>query len=987
MRRLRFVVGALLAVCWIAPLSAQQGTGTISGRVTDASTKQPIAGAMVTYGTHNTQASADGNYVLAGIAPGTDTLHVKMIGYAPHAEAVTVTAGQISVVNVAMTQRAVTLSQIVVVGYGQQRAGDVTGSVKQINSADFNKGQIVSPQALIQSKVAGVQVIDNNAPGGGLSVRIRGTTSVNASSEPIYVVDGVVLAPGGGLSTTGDPLNFLNSDDIASITVLKDAAAASIYGANAANGVVLITTKTGHGAPHITYSTSVSASSVTRVPSVLNASQFAAAVAQYAPSRVSMLGSANTDWFNQVEQTGWGQQQNIAIAGSGNENSYRLSLGYLKQNGIIKNNSTQRLSVGLNFDQRLLNDDLQLRANVAGSRTFEQQVPGDVLGNAVTMAPTQPVVDSTSASGYWDWNTSGAAPSNPVASNNLSDNHGITWRSVGNVQGDYKLPFLRALRVHVNLGYDFTQADYEGFAPSILADQSRALHGQLNLSNSSQMNQLLEVYGEYEAPLSPHAGRITLQGGYAYSKSHAEYPSFSETNLASDLLGTNGVPGSSQPPVVNKTVTDSKLISFFGRMNYNLNDEYLLSALVRRDGSSKFGPSNAWGVFPAFSAAWRISKEPFLSGISALSDLKLRASWGKTGNEAFADYQQYPTFTYSNTQAQYQFGNQFITTIRPSAVDPNIKWEATTTTDFGADFALFGSRVSGSFDWYRKNTSGLIFTVPVAAGTNFSNYLTTNIGSMRNQGVELALNTALFQSSERGGFNWEADFTASHNSNELTSITSTGSQLIQVGGIAGGVGSTIQVLEPGVPVNSFYVCPQAYDGSGKPIEGQYIDTTGATVNACDASALRPYHNPAPSWILGHTSSMTMGSFDLSFTLRAYLGNYVYNNVASANGAYQNTTNGGAPANMSSSVLQTGFVVPQFTSDIYVESGSFLRMDNITLGYSFHLQGAPTRVFVTVQNAFTITGYSGVDPTAGVNGIDNNIYPRSRTVTGGLRVQF
>ncbi len=986
MGRVRCIIGALLAVVWIAPLGAQTPGGTIQGRVTESATKEPLSGVVVTAGNHGALTDQDGRYALANLPAGTYTVKTSMLGYGEASKTVTVAAGQTVEADFALTTEAVSLSQLVVVGYGQQRAGNITGAVKQVNASEFNKGRIVSPEELIESKIAGVQVVDDNAPGGGLSIRIRGATSINASSDPLYVVDGVPVGTGsgGGLSPAGrDALNFLNPNDIESITVLKDAASAAIYGANAANGVVLIQTKSGARAPSFTYSTSMSAASVTRVPEVLTAAQFRSAVQQYAPDRVSMLGNANTDWFNLIDRTAYGQEHNLAIAGAGAHNDYRLSFGYLNQDGVIRGSSTDRLSLGLNFDQRLLSDNLDLRANVLGARTKDVFTAGDVLGNAVGMAPTQPVYDPNAQTGYWDWQTTGASASNPLASLNLSTDQGATWRSVGNLQAEYHLPFLEALKAHVSVAYDVGKVNRQTFIPNDLASQERQGHGRITLVNNTQTNTVLQSYLNYNAALGAVPGTIDLTGGYSYNESHGEYPFFQETGLDSNLLGVNGIATATtlQP---GKSVVDSKLISFFGRANYNLKDRYLLAFSLRRDGSSRFGPGNQWGLFPAASAAWRISEEPFMKGLTALSDLKLRGSWGKTGNQAFADYQQYATYTYSNPQAEYQFGNNFVSTIRPSAVDPNIKWEQTNSYDLGIDYGFFNQRVNGSLDWYTKKTTDLIFTVPVPAGTNYSNYLTTNIGSMQNKGIELSLSANVLKGGE-GRLGWTADFTASHNANQLLSITRAGSQLIQVGGVSGGVGTTIQALEPGQPINSFYVCPQYYQ-DGKPVEGKYVSLADTVASICNSASLRAYHDPAPSWMLGHSSYFTLGHFDLDMTLRAYLGNYVYNNVASQ-GAYQSLTTGGSPSNVSTSVLKTGFVVPQYLSDFYVESGSFLRMDNATIGYSFHYRDQPVRLYLSVQNAFTLTGYSGVDPTAGLNGIDNNIYPRSRTVTGGLSVQF
>ncbi len=514
-----------------------------------------------------------------------------------------------------------------------------------------------------------------------------------------------------------------------------------------------------------------------------------------------------------------------------------------------------------------------------------------------------------------------------------------------------------------------------------------------------------ESYLNFRKPLGSIPGTIDVTGGYSYGWSHGEYPWFRATGLSTNVLGGNGV--TSAKLVTNfQDIQESKLASFFGRVNYNYNDRYLISASIRRDGSSRFGTGNQWGTFPAVSLGWRLSEESFLKG--KVQDLKLRASWAKTGNQAFGNYLQYSTYLLGDAQTQIQFGNGFVPTIRPSAVDPNIKWEATDAFDIGLDFSIIGNALTGTVDWYTKKTKDLIFTVPVAAGTNLSNFVTTNIGSMRNRGVELSL-SARVKDGGRRGFSWTADFTAARNSNRLVAINPAagGVARILTGNVAGGVGTFIQVLQPGVPVNSFYVFEHKRGADGKPLyadntgldsEGKFNNTPDGTINEQDLYVdqngdqkinqddRRPFHDPAPKWMLGHSSYIGYRNFDLSFTLRSYLGNYVYNNVASNLGTYAEVTRG-APYNLHSSVLETGFVNPQYLSDYYVEDASFLRMDNITVAYRFAYRNQPVRVFATVQNAFTLTGYSGVDPTAGLVGLDNNIYPRARTVTAGLSLVF
>jgi iron complex outermembrane receptor protein len=1001
MRRAWYVLGATLAAAWLAPLAAQAPTGTIAGVVTDDVTQRPIVGVRVSVGERTVVTRGDGRYFLAGLPAGTDTLRARVLGYAPVSRAVTIRAGAVETVDIALTAQAVTLNELVVTGYGEQRAGNITGAVSSVTSDEFNTGRVISAAELIASKAPGVQVIDNNEPGGGLTIRIRGATSVNASSDPLYIIDGMPVGTGagGGLSAGRDPLNFLNPADIENITVLRDASAAAIYGANAANGVVIITTKSGANAQgrqgaQVEYSTSFSSSQVTRLPSMLNAAEFRAAVQEYAPQSVGQLQNANTNWFDFVTRNAFGQDHNLSLTNASESSFYRLSLGYLNQDGILQGTTAERLSLGLAYQQRLFDDRLDLRANLKGSRSVDLFTPGGVLSNAAQMGPTQPVFDDAAPTGYYDWPGNAlTSADNPVAILNLATDRGLTYRSVGNIQAGYRLPFLEGLKANVNLGYDMTRVQRDQFRPSSLHDQLKTGNGgSQNRNEPNALNTVLDAYLNYVVSSRAIPGVVDLTAGYSYADFHAENSFFSANELSSDVLGSGGI--TSAKSVTNGLdIQESRLISFFGRVNYNIDDRYLLGASIRRDGSSRFGPNNEWGVFPSASLGWRLSEESFLRDVAALSDLKLRASWAKTGNQAFANYQQFSTYRFGDNQSQVQFGDVFIPTIRPSAVDPNIKWEETTAYNLGLDVGLWGNRLSGTLDWYTKNTDDLIFTVPVAAGTNLSNFVTTNIGSMRNRGIELGLNLRLMEGGD-GKLGWTAIFNASRNNNELTSIAGSVEEIL-TGGVAGGVGTTIQVLQPGQPINSFYVYEHILE-NGKPIykdtngdntineQDLYVDRNGD--NVINVADRRPYEDPAPRWNFGFSSYFNYGSWDLGFTARANLGNYVYNNVASNLGTYAEITRA-SPYNLHRSVLETGFVTPQYLSDYYVEDASFLRMDNIQLGYSTTIAGRPVRLTGTVQNAFTITGYSGVDPTAGLNGIDNNIYPRSRTFTGGVSWRF
>ncbi|TMB09854.1 MAG: SusC/RagA family TonB-linked outer membrane protein, partial [Deltaproteobacteria bacterium] len=534
MRRLRYLSGAMVGMLWLAPLCAQQSTGTIRGRVTDATTQQLVSGVMVAVGSRAALTQADGRYLITGVPAGADSLRTRMIGYVRAARPVTVVGGETLVVDVALTAQAINLSEVVVTGYGEQRAGDITGAVTQVSAEQFNTGRVVSPQQLIENKVAGVQLVDNNEPGGSLTIRIRGATSVNASSDPLYVIDGLPVGTG-GIAAGRDPLNFLNPDDVESITVLKGGEAASIYGANAASGVVIIKTKSGQqGPPQVEYSTSMSSSSVTRLPEMLNAAQFRAAVAQYAPGNLSQLANANTDWFSVVDRTGFGQQHDVVVSGAGQSNNYRLSIGYLKQNGIIQGSSTERVSLGFNYAQRLFDDRMSVRTSLKGSRTLDQFLPGNVLGNAAQMGPTQPVYDDTAATGYYNWGGNALqSADNPAQILALAQSHGNTYRSLGNVQADYRFPFLEGLRANVNLGYDVTKVDQQSFNSPLQHDQLRnGTGGTFYSTTPSLVNTVLETYLNYSTPLGVMPGTIAVLGGYAYSQSHGEYPAVTATGLS-----------------------------------------------------------------------------------------------------------------------------------------------------------------------------------------------------------------------------------------------------------------------------------------------------------------------------------------------------------------------------------------------------------------------------------------------------------------------
>jgi iron complex outermembrane receptor protein len=967
--------------------------GRITGTVISAEGARPVGNAnVVVVGTTlGARTTDDGRYSIV-VNPGTYTVRATRIGYAPDSvTGIVVPSAGTATADFRLTAVAQVLGEVVSIGYGTVQAKDVTGSVATTTTRDFNTGRVVSPEELIRGKVPGVQVVDNNEPGGGITIRIRGGTSTTASNDPLYVVDGTPLQVGGGASAGRNPLNFINPNDIESITVLKDASSTAIYGSRGANGVVIITTKSGATGPQFSYTGTASTSKVTGGPDLVNATQFRAAVQQYAAYRSPMLGSANTDWLAAVEQDAQGMEHQIALSGRREQMTYHAGIGYLNQTGVLRGTETQRASLTFNYADRLF-DRLNVRSALKGARAKDLFTPNGVLGNAVAFPSTQPIL-TDSGTFYEFRGATGQAitgvPNNPISILSQVQDQGVTLRSVGNLEGEYEVPYLSGLTATLRGSFDVVRADRTTFTPTtVYSQQTGQTPGDIYRNIPEQQNTVVDAFAKYARQLDLLSSSFDITAGYSTERFRGDYPSFNAVGLGSNLLGLYGIPSATEArPFYN--IDETRLKSGFGRANWSVMDRYLFTATVRRDGSSKFAVGNQYGTFPSAAFAWRLAEEPFLKGRTPFSDLKFRVAWGKNGNQSVGNYLSYLAYTFGQVTAQAQLGNEFVTTIRPGSIDPNLKWETTTSTNAGLDYGLLEGRVTGTIDYYTKKTTDLLFDVPTAAGVALSNHIVTNIGSVQNRGLELAVNATLVDGGKRG-FSWDANFNASTNRNKLLTIDRPGITQILTGGIAGGVGSKIQVLQPGIPINSFLVFQQIGDTAGVPI---YKDLNGDGI--INSSDLRPFHSPAPKWILGHTSNMSWMGFDASATLRAYLGNYVYNNVASNLGYFALLTQASAPTNLHASVLKTGFKSPQYFSDYYVEDASFLRLDNLTLGYTlgplhgidaFRLvEGA--RVFGTIQNVFTSTKYTGIDPTSGVGGIDNNVYPRARTFLAGLSLGF
>lgn len=878
------------------------------------------------------------------------------------------------------------IEEVVLIGYGQRKKSDLTGSIVSVTSKDFNGGA-TSPEQLIQGKAPGVSITGNGgAPGAGSTIRIRGGASLTANSSPLIVIDGVPQ-DFNGLSGASDPLSLINPNDIESFDILKDASAAAIYGNRASNGVILITTKKGAaGKVKVNFSTVASVSTKMGNVDVLSADEYRAFVNAYGTDEAkSLLGTANTNWQNEIYQAGWGTDNNVALSGGIKWLPYRLSLGYNEQNGIVKNNNFRRSSVGLNLNPKFFDNHLTVNAGFKGSFVDNRFPNGGAISNATYFDPTQPVyMDDTRFGGYFEWKDANGAL-NTVSNRNplslLYNTRSVSsvYRLMPSLQLDYKFHFLPDLRWNVNLAYDYSK----GYGSSYTNPLSGAGNGFYNESPYEQekKNKLFETYLNYVKTISSINTNVDLMAGHSYQD-------FRKSNPAGSSFRINTSTGLREDFAFNAYADDLTLLSFYGRAIFTIANKYILTGSIRRDGSSRFyngTTDNLWGTFSAVSGAWKINEEAFLKDSNMISTLKLRAGYGTTGQQEVGGmYPAFARYNLSNETAQYQFGNTFYQMYRPEQNNPDLTWETTTTKNAGLDFGFLKNRITGSVDVYQKDTKNLIGYVPVSAG-GLSNYNTKNVGDMVNKGVEFVLNIAALKKENT---TWDLNFNVSHYTSEITSLSDAVAAdfVIPVGGIAGNVGQTVQAHTVGYAPFSFYVMRQLYDNTGRPIPGAYVDVNGdGTVNDKDKYL---YKSTTPDALLGFSTRFTHGNWDLSTSLRAVIGNYVYNNAASNSSLASLTTNHYLQ-NIYRTAADYRFGNQQLHSDAFVEDASFLRMDNLTLGYNFgdvFGDRSSLRVYGMAQNVFVVSDYSGVDPEIFGN-IDNGFYQRPRVYSLGLNFQF
>jgi TonB-dependent starch-binding outer membrane protein SusC len=996
-----FLKVLFLFLVWAFSVQAYAQDVKITGKVTDAIDGSSLPGvSIVVKGTTTgTITDIDGTFSLS-VRVGA-SLEFSFIGYNKQELVV----GSQRTLNVEMKSSATGLNEVVVIGYGQVKKSDATGSVAVVGSKDFNRGAITSPQELLVGKSAGVIITSNSgAPGSGSTIRIRGGSSLSASNDPLLVVDGVPL-DNVSISGMGNNLNLINPNDIESFTVLKDASATAIYGSRASNGVILITTKKGKSGSKmsVSYNGNVSFGQAQKYVDVLSGDEFRSMTNErYGLNNIDSaalgrLGTANTDWQKEIYQTAVSTDHNISISGAYKALPYRASYGYTNQDGILKTTNMTRHTLAFSLNPSFLNDDLKVNINAKNMFTKNNFGNTDAIGGAVRFDPTQTVMNgNTRYGGYTTWTAGGIngnynqmATANPVAQLELTDNIAKVERTIGSVQFDYRLPFIPNMHANLNMSVDRYNSKGHNNADTIAVWTRRGGYGRLDDYSQSGYTKTLDFTLNYTKPLDAIKSKLDVMGGYSWQHFYRENSTYDRS-----VVPTDPVEAKKFPLIIaynRNSATENYLVSFFGRLNYSLMDRYLLTVTVRDDGSSRFAKGNQWGLFPSVALAWKLKNESFFKDVQAITDLKIRVGWGQTGQQAITanDYPYLGTYTVADTTAWYQFGNTWIPTLRPDAYDPKIKWETTTTKNIGLDFSFLNDRISGSIDYYMRETKDLINKVAIPNGSNFSNYLTTNVGNLENKGIEAVLNLKPVATKDMG---WDIGFNFSYNKNEITKLIRTDDPSylgVPSGGIGGGTGNNIQISSVGYPINSFFVLQQVYDINGMPIEGLYLDRSGDGGNiSSNLDNFYRYKKPAPDYLIGISTRYSYKKFDIAASARLSIGNYVYNNVASGT-FYGNLYNNNYWQNIGTNISDTKFNQAQYFSDFYMENASFFKLDNVSLGYNFDklvTSKIKGRISLTVQNALTVTKYSGLDPEVD-GGIDNNFYPRARIYMMGLNLDF
>ncbi len=970
---LMFIVGLFLSVNTFAQQIVVKG-------IVKDTTGEPIIGAnVIVKGTTNgTITDFDGNFLLN--ANKGDIIIISFIGYRSQE------AQAAASMNIILKDDTELLDEVVVIGYGSVKKDDLSGSVVAIKAEEMNKGAVTSPQELIMGKVPGLSVSQGDgAPGAGSTIRIRGGASLNASNDPLIVIDGIPVsndaAPG-----TPNALATINPNDIETFTVLKDASATAIYGSRASNGVIIIQTKKGtQDKIKVSYSGTFTAKDPYKRIETLDAQSFREVMqAQYPEGTaqsadiqriLNVYPNQSTDWQDAIYQTGLSTDQNIGIAGKAGFMPFRISLGYNTEKGTLKTSKYERYTGAVNLSPKFFDNHLSVDINVKGTINKNRFADSGAVGAAAFFDPTKPIYDEENRyNGYWNWGIVQGAQADLATQNPLSllydrNNHGTTKRSLGNIQLDYKIHGLEDLHANLNLGYDVAKTTGRNFVNSNSVqsslDKTFTGLGQGNTWNNLRRNHLLDFYMNYAKNIESIKSNFDIMAGYSWQHFYYANHDITYSNPTEDLGAKEGYTYDENERHYirddhRRIPYENYLISFFGRLNYNFMDRYLLTATLRRDGSSRFSENNRWGLFPSAALAWTINNEPFMKATeNVLSKLKLRLGYGVTGQQEIGDYQYITSYSFSTNPNTTYLGT---TLLKPNGYSPDLKWEQTTTYNVAIDFGFLNNRINGSIEYYQKHTKDLLNTISAAAGTNFINLITANVGKMKNKGVEANVNAIAIQSKD---FTWEVGYNITWNDSKITKLTTTFNPDYQ--GIDAGTNQKHQVGEmPG----TFYLYQQVYDENGKPIQNAFVDRNNDG-QITEADRYLTHKSPMAKIYMGFSSQFSYKKWDLGFNLRANFGNYVYNGVASGNSTSNNYGGKGFITNLYNGFQDTGFTLlntsEQMASDYFLENASFLKMDNLTLGYSFQNLFAAKlsgRISASVQNVFTISKYSGLDPECG-----------------------
>ena len=937
---LMFIVGLFLSVNTFAQQIVVKG-------IVKDTTGEPIIGAnVIVKGTTNgTITDFDGNFLLN--ANKGDIIIISFIGYRSQE------AQAAASMNIILKDDTELLDEVVVIGYGSVKKDDLSGSVVAIKAEEMNKGAVTSPQELIMGKVPGLSVSQGDgAPGAGSTIRIRGGASLNASNDPLIVIDGIPVsndaAPG-----TPNALATINPNDIETFTVLKDASATAIYGSRASNGVIIIQTKKGtQDKIKVSYSGTFTAKDPYKRIETLDAQSFREVMqAQYPEGTaqsadiqriLNVYPNQSTDWQDAIYQTGLSTDQNIGIAGKAGFMPFRISLGYNTEKGTLKTSKYERYTGAVNLSPKFFDNHLSVDINVKGTINKNRFADSGAVGAAAFFDPTKPIYDEENRyNGYWNWGIVQGAQADLATQNPLSllydrNNHGTTKRSLGNIQLDYKIHGLEDLHANLNLGYDVAKTTGRNFVNSNSVqsslDKTFTGLGQGNTWNNLRRNHLLDFYMNYAKNIESIKSNFDIMAGYSWQHFYYANHDITYSNPTEDLGAKEGYTYDENERHYirddhRRIPYENYLISFFGRLNYNFMDRYLLTATLRRDGSSRFSENNRWGLFPSAALAWTISNEPFMKATeNVLSKLKLRLGYGVTGQQEIGDYQYITSYSFSTNPNTTYLGT---TLLKPNGYSPDLKWEQTTTYNVAIDFGFLNNRINGSIEYYQKHTKDLLNTISAAAGTNFINLITANVGKMKNKGVEANVNAIAIQSKD---FTWEVGYNITWNDSKITKLTTTFNPDYQ--GIDAGTNQKHQVGEmPG----TFYLYQQVYDENGKPIQNAFVDRNNDG-QITEADRYLTHKSPMAKVYMGFSSQFSYKKWDLGFNLRANFGNYVYNGVASGNSTSNNYGGKGFITNLYNGFQDTGFTLlntsEQMASDYFLENASFLKMDNLTLGYSF-----------------------------------------------------